>query len=256
MAWTEQCKIDAKNQVDHLVETKGIGKKQAIRELSRDSGIPIGTLRNWYWPEKKSGPENGTSGTKKKRENYPTCDVSDLQAIIDSGQTFNTVYADPPWAYGNQGTRASTDNHYKTMSIDEIASLPINQIVSENAHLHIWTTNGFLFETKRIIESWGFTYKSCMVWVKPQMGIGNYWRVSHEFLLFGIRGKCPFLNRGVKSWIEEKRTKHSKKPIAFRNAIEKVSPGPYLELFGRETVPGWTVWGNEIKKNLFSYMGK
>jgi N6-adenosine-specific RNA methylase IME4 len=252
MAWTEQCKIDAKSQVDHLVKAKGMKKKQAIRELSKESGIPINTLKRWYWPSQENGVKNDPDISPNQAENYPTCDISDLQAIINSGQTFNTVYADPPWNYGNQATRASTGNHYQTMTPESIAGLPIPNIAADNAHLHLWTTNGFLFEAKSIMEAWGFTYKSCMVWVKPQMGIGNYWRVSHEFLLFGLRGKSPFLNRGFKSWIEAKRSKHSKKPEVFRQAIEKVSPGPYIELFGRNTVPGWTVWGNEIKKNLFS----
>jgi N6-adenosine-specific RNA methylase IME4 len=79
------------------------------------------------------------------------------------------------------------------------------------------------------------------VWVKPQMGTGNYWRVSHEFLLLGVRGGCAFLDGSKRSWLQAKRKRHSAKPAAVRKLIEQVSPGPRLELFGRAPVDGWTV---------------
>jgi len=83
------------------------------------------------------------------------------------------------------------------------------------------------------------------------MGIGNYWRVSHEFMVFGIRGKAPFLNHAEMSWGKYDRTIHSAKPEEIREKIERVSAGPYLELFGRRAVPGWVVWGDQITKTLF-----
>ena len=181
-----------------------------------------------------------------------TCAVEDLDRLIKSGKKFPTIYADPPWKYSNQGTRSATNNHYDTMTVQELTELPISKLVEENAHLHLWTTNAFLFDAKKIIEAWGFEYKSCFVWVKPQMGIGNYWRVSHEFMFFGIKGKQPFLNRAQKSWKEINRTKHSQKPEEVARAIELVSPAPYLELFGRRVREGWTVWGNEIERDLFN----
>lgn len=180
-----------------------------------------------------------------------TATVADLQALAESGRRFGAIYADPPWLYGNQATRASTGNHYGGMTVAEIAALPVARLAADNAHLHLWTTNGFLFDCKAIMEEWGFTYKSCMVWVKPQMGIGNYWRVSHEFLLFGIRGDCPFRDHAQKSWLQAPRGAHSAKPDQFRKLIELVSPGPYLELFGRRVSPNWVVWGNEIKRTMF-----
>jgi N6-adenosine-specific RNA methylase IME4 len=177
--------------------------------------------------------------------------VVQLESLISEGKKFGCIYADPPWRYGNQGTRAATDNHYPTMSPEEIAALPIEQLAAENAHLHLWTTNAFLFDCQRIIEAWGFTYKSCFVWVKSQMGIGNYWRVSHEFMLLAVRGDCPFLDRSQMSWMEIPRSSHSAKPDKIREAVEKVSPGPRLELFGRSIVKGWTVWGNQIERTMF-----
>jgi N6-adenosine-specific RNA methylase IME4 len=125
-------------------------------------------------------------------------------------------------------------------------------LASQDAHLHLWTTNAFLREALDLIGHWGFEYKGFMLWVKPQMGIGNYWRVSHEFLLLGTKGKCPFLDRGQMSWIQVERSEHSKKPDVFRQTVEKVSPGPRIELFAREVHHGWTCHGNEIKRNLFT----
>jgi len=173
-----------------------------------------------------------------------TSDLSEL-----AGEKFGTIYADPPWKYGNQGTRAATDNHYGTMSVDELCEMPVPELAADDAHLHLWTTNAFLPESFRLIEAWGFEYRSCFVWVKPQMGIGNYWRVSHEFLLLGIRGNAKsFKNHSQMSWGQFDRTKHSAKPEQIRTAIELCSPGPYLELFGRNQIQGWTVYGNQISK--------
>lgn len=180
-----------------------------------------------------------------------TCTVDDLEKLMADGRKYGTIYADPPWAYGNQGTRAATDNHYPTMTVEEIAALPIAELAAENAHLHLWTTNAFLFECQKLFEAWGFEYKSAFVWVKPQMGIGNYWRVSHEFLLLGVRGSMPFLNHSLMSWSQIDRTRHSAKPERVRLMIEQASPGPRLELFARRVSQGWTSWGNEIERTMF-----
>jgi N6-adenosine-specific RNA methylase IME4 len=178
--------------------------------------------------------------------------VADLDVLIQRGMRFGTIYADPPWQYGNQGTRGATSDHYNGMTVEAIRALPVPQLAADNAHLHLWTTNAFLFDCKAIIESWGFEYKSCYIWVKPQMGMGNYWRVSHEFMLFGIRGKAPFGSRAEMSWGKFNRGKHSAKPDDIRRLVERVSPGPRLEMFGRKAVPGWTVWGNQVEPDIFA----
>ena len=186
---------------------------------------------------------------RAEREEVPTTET--LEQLIDAGKKFGTVYADPPWSYGNQATRSSTDKHYKTMPLADICSLPIEQLAAETSHLHLWTTNGFLHEAFDVIAAWGFTYKSCFVWTKPQMGIGNYWRVSHEFMLLGVRGKLTFADHGMMSWIQDHRRKHSAKPDVVRDMIEKASPGPRLELFARQQAEGWTSWGNQVSATLF-----
>jgi N6-adenosine-specific RNA methylase IME4 len=178
--------------------------------------------------------------------------VDDLANLNE--QKFGTIYADPPWQYGNQGTRASTGNHYNTMTLKDICAMPVESLAADNAHLHLWTTNAFLFDAKTVMEAWGFEYRSVFVWVKPQMGIGNYWRVSHEFLLLGIRGNAKRFNEhNHMSWAEMDRAKHSAKPEQVRRTIERVSNGPYLELFGRKQVHGWTVFGNQVStQNLLA----
>jgi N6-adenosine-specific RNA methylase IME4/predicted transcriptional regulator len=177
-----------------------------------------------------------------------TCEVGDLEELAASGQKFGTVYADPPWPYDNQVTRASTDNHYETKTVEWIAALPIAHLGASASHLHLWTTTSFLPTSFDIVKAWGFEFKSSFVWVKPQLGIGNYWRLAHEILILGVRGRSEFLDRAQRSWLEAERTKHSEKPEVIRQIIEKVSPGPRLELFARKITPGWYCWGNEIEK--------
>lgn len=178
--------------------------------------------------------------------------VEHLQPLINIGRKYGTIYADPPWQYSNSGTQGAALKHYRTMPLDEIAALPIQQLAADESHLHLWTTNAFLFDAQHILEAWGFEYKSCFVWVKPQMGMGNYWRVSHEFLLLGVRGGLCFQAKNEKSWVEAKRFEHSHKPEAVRRKIGRVSPGPRLELFGRRAVEDWTVWGNEVEVDLLT----
>lgn len=174
---------------------------------------------------------------------------------------FQTFYVDPPWPYQNQGTRGATGNHYKvaTMSLEDLHALPVDAMAADESHLHLWTTKVFLREAFDVIDAWGFTYKSIFTWVKPQLGMGNYWRSSSEFMLLGTRGGCPFAEHSAdtKDWLELPRTQHSAKPIEIRRLIERVSPGQSdpstrLELFARNTAPGWVSWGNEVERDLFN----
>ena len=179
--------------------------------------------------------------------------VDDLSQLIADGAKFPTIYADPPWRYSNSASRAAASSHYHTMTVAEICAMPVAQVATESAHLHLWTTNAFLREAFDVIQAWGFRYKSCLIWVKPQLGMGNYWRVSHEFLLLGVRGSKPFRDKTQRSWILERRVAHSSKPWKIRELIEQVSDAPYLELFGRQEIPNsrWTVFGNQVERRLF-----
>ena len=173
--------------------------------------------------------------------------VLSLFELVDVSMTFQTIYADPPWPYENQATRASTNGHYPTMALEELCAEPVEQIAAENAHLHLWATSSMLPHALEVMEAWGFAYKSSFIWVKPKIGLGNFWRLSHEFLLLGVRGNAVFADRGQRSWIEADRTRHSEKPDEVRQVIEKVSPSPYLEMYGRQARPGWTVHGDQVR---------
>lgn len=180
--------------------------------------------------------------------------VSDLSALIRNGEKFGCIYADPPWLYDNQGTRAATGNHYEGLTVAQLCELPVNELAADDAHLHLWTTNGFIFECQKIFDAWGFEFRSTFIWCKPQIGIGNYWRNSHEILLTAIRGNAKrFNDHSLRSWIECDRGVHSAKPEIVRHHLEKASPGPRLEMFARSGAEGWTVWGNQIGDTLFDH---
>jgi N6-adenosine-specific RNA methylase IME4 len=246
-----------------LVGDFGLTHMQSSR-FQKIANLPEDQFEAWIASCRKSGEEMTQAAAlklaaKNKPENlepsideYESGAVADLGELVERGLRYGCIYADPPWAYSNKATRANVEDTYKsTMTVDEICNEPVSQLAAEDCHLHLWTTNAFLFDAKRVMEAWGFEYKSCFVWVKPQMGIGNYWRVSHEFMLLGIRGKPEFRRRDCKSWGEFDRTAHSKKPRDVRLLVESVSNGPYLELYGRETVPNWMVYGNEVARTLF-----
>jgi len=195
-------------------------------------------------------------------------------AVVEPGPVpegkFSTFVVDPPWRYGNTSTRNAAENHYPTMSIEELCDLDVvPNSAAEQAHLYLWTTSSHLPEAFKVMGAWGFTYKTYLVWVKPQMGMGNYFRVSTELVLFGVRGEMRTQCRDEMNYFIEDRTKHSAKPPTFLDLVEKASPGPYLELFSRcfddiaagsgdmlaadiETGclcskhrEGWSVWGNQ-----------
>lgn len=182
---------------------------------------------------------------------FAGCVTNNLDALVARGLRFGTIYADPPWAYSNTAARGAAEGHYRTMTLDAIRGLPLPQLALPRAHLHLWATTSFLHDAFSIIRAWGFTYKSCFVWVKPVIRCGNYWRLAHEFLLLGVRGRTPFRDRRQRSWLELVRSRHSRKPERVRDIVERVSPGPYLELFGRKPASGWVVFGDSIERGLF-----
>lgn len=159
--------------------------------------------------------------------------------------TFRVIVADPPWQYGNKATRGAAEDHYSTMTIPELCELDVEVRAADDAHLYLWVTNGFIDEGFDVLRAWGFTYKTCLTWVKPQMGLGNYFRSSTEHVLFGVRGSLKTQDRGMMNWFEAPRGRHSAKPDSFYDLVERASPGPYLEMFSRRRRLGWSGWGNE-----------
>lgn len=178
----------------------------------------------------------------------PTGFVTNLADLVAAGHRFSTIYADPPWSFRDRASRGAANNHYPTMSTEQIAAEPVAQLAADASHLHLWCPSALLADALKVIAAWGFEYRSSFVWVKPQMGIGHYWRCSHELMLLGVRKNLPFRDHSQRSWIELDRNGHSAKPEEIRCLIEQVSLPPYLELYGRNvpTNQGWTVYGNQV----------
>jgi len=165
---------------------------------------------------------------------------------------YRTVVADPPWQYDNTSTRGAAEDHYVTMTVDELVGLPVADWTDDQAHLYLWTTNGFIRESFAILDAWGFTYKTMLVWAKPQLGMGNYFRSSTEYVLFGVKGGLRTKDCNQRNWFQAPRGRHSAKPELFFDIVEQASEEPGLEMFARRRRDNllssfrWDYWGNEV----------
>ncbi len=182
---------------------------------------------------------------------------------------FEVIVADPPWMYqkrpglvgGGDGAPGIAEREYSTMTNGEIRDLPVAQIAAKNAHLFLWVTNPGMFggrfsdvTPERIAAAWGFEYRTMLTWVKTTAagvpmrgGMGWYFRGATEHVLYATRGKV-----GIPAAIREPnvllapRGRHSEKPAAFMELVERVTTGERLEMFARSRRAGWSSWGNEV----------
>lgn len=157
---------------------------------------------------------------------------------------YSAIVIDPPWKYGNTSTRGAAEDHYGTMTMDELAEMTLP--AADNCHLYLWVTNNFMREGFNLLDAWGFEQKTILTWVKPQMGMGNYFRSFTEHVLFATKGKHPTLRNDCPNWFVADRQRHSQKPDSFYDLVESSSPGPYMEMFARRRRFGWASWGNEV----------
>ncbi|MBF6299050.1 methyltransferase [Nocardia amamiensis] len=162
---------------------------------------------------------------------------------------YRTILADPPWDISQAGGRGAIQ-HYPLMTVDQIANMPVTDLAEDDAHLWLWVTNGSWRAGYDIMTAWGFTYRSPLTWVKPRLQLGQYLRNMTEHVLFGTRGRAPVNFRAQPTWFIAPVQEHSHKPEEQYAIIERVSSGPYLELFARRRQPGWDVWGNEIEADI------
>jgi N6-adenosine-specific RNA methylase IME4 len=196
---------------------------------------------------------------------------------------YTTVMADPPWPYATPGkgplaagtpsnpeawkgnlTGSNMRTRYPPLAMDKIKSMPVADFVDANAHLYLWTTNGFICEAHDVARAWGFRPITLITWTKvmkddpetASMKTGYYFRGATEHVVFAVRGSLKLTStRGVSTAFLHPRTPHSVKPDAFYSLIEECSPGPYLELFARRTRPGWSVWGNQVESDIALKVG-
>ena len=180
-----------------------------------------------------------------------------LQFVGD--RRFGTILADPPWRFQNKTGKVAPEHRrlsrYATLSFEEIEQLPVPDIAAPVSHLYLWCPNALLPQGLSVLQAWGFTYKSNIVWHKVRKdggsdgrGVGFYFRNVTELLLFGTRGKnARTLRAGRRqvNYLATRKREHSRKPDEIYRIIEECSFGPYLELFARGTRPNWTAWGLE-----------
>jgi N6-adenosine-specific RNA methylase IME4 len=178
-------------------------------------------------------------------------EISKGNADLPTGVRFPVIYADPPWRYENPpmgGGNRSIENHYPTMTLEEICALPVGDLAADDAMLYLWATSPKLAECMKVIEAWGFMYRTSLVWVKDKIGMGYHARNQHEFLLVARRGDMPPppLEVRVSSVVEAPRGEHSAKPGICYELIERFYPTlPRIELFSRAPRDGWAAWGNQ-----------
>ena len=173
--------------------------------------------------------------------------VQTLSNPLEAQGLFQTIVIDPAWDYSEEGDndqfgRGRPD--YCLMPIEEIEALPINKIADKNCHLYIWVTNRSLPKSFHLMDKWGFRYVTCLTWIKPHYGVGNYFRGQTEHILFGVKGSQPLKRHDVGTWFEAPRgERHSAKPDEFYSLVESCSYAPYIDIFGRKEREGWSVWG-------------
>lgn len=187
--------------------------------------------------------------------------ADDLKRCVN-GTRFYTILADPPWQFQNRTGKMAPEHkrlsRYGTLQLPDILSLPVSAITSDTAHLYLWIPNALLPWGLQVMEAWGFTYKTNIVWHKIRKdggpdgrGVGFYFRNTTELILFGVRGKdartlAP--GRRQVNIIKTQKREHSRKPDELYDIVEACSPGPYMELFARGPRDGWRSWGNQAEE--------
>lgn len=172
--------------------------------------------------------------------------------------SFSTILADPPWRFSNRTGKMAPEHRrlrrYATMTHRDIMELPVTQLANSASHLYLWVPNALIKEGLQVMERWGFTYKTNLVWYKVRKdggpdgrGVGFYFRNVTELILFGVRGSMRTLQPGRRqvNLFATRKREHSRKPDELYDIIEQCSPGPYLELFARHGRKGWIQWGDE-----------
>jgi len=202
-----------------------------------------------------SGEVTLTQAKRKVKERKREQKREDNRKIIESSPeptklngVYSTIVIDPPWDWGDEGDGDQMGRArpvYQTMTISQLHALPVGDLADSNCHIYLWITNRSLPKGFSLLESWGFRYVTCITWVKPSFGMGNYFRGQTEHVLFGVKGSQELLRRNAPTVFMAPRGPdgHSSKPPSFYDFIETCSPGPYLDMFSRMIRDGWVTWG-------------
>ena len=234
---------------------KQVEKRQDILQAAEANPAVFGPLLQQMDDDKRVAPAHKQLQLLQRQQahterTYHGCTVADLDALADSGQRFGVIYADPPWP-DEHG-----DAHYNRMSVADIAALPIARLAAADCALFLWITWRHLLNANQleILRHWGFSVQTVpFVWVKQNpsgeglhVGRGHWTHHGSEPCILATRGSPRRIADNLKQIVEAPVGAHSAKPAEVRRRIEQLVPSPYLELFAREPVPGWTCWGNEL----------
>lgn len=173
--------------------------------------------------------------------------------------TYGAILADPPWTFRTRSVRGITakgaGGQYSTMSLEDIQALPVRQLLSRDGYCFLWATAPMLDQGLATLKAWGFDYVTAAAWAKSSstgrkwaFGTGYVFRSAAEFLLVGKKGAPRPQSRSVRNLLDDPIREHSRKPDSIYPLVEKVSLGPYCELWARQAWPQWSAWGNEVQK--------
>lgn len=188
------------------------------------------------------------------------CTVAELEELAAGGARFAVIYADPPWefrVYSGKGKDRSADRHYNTGGLEGIKALPVAALAADNCVLHMWCVMPELPGALEVIKAWGFEFKTAgFTWVKQNKsgeglfwGMGYWTRANAELCLLATKGSPERIHKDVHQVLLSPIAEHSRKPDEIQDRIERLTRGPYLELYARRPRAGWTVWGNEIPRD-------
>lgn len=258
---------DWQSRLDQAVDATGLSEKRLkniravgaiateVRREDVEFGIheavaSLSTADQAEWLERAAEEGWSVSELKLELRASKRRKVLKGQAVLEG--VYRVIYADPPWQYGDRPPSGSgAQQHYDGMTIEALCGLPVQAHTYPDAVLFMWVTAPLLLQhpgPREVIEAWGFTPKTGLVWDKVNHGFGHYVSVRHEHLIIATRGSCtpdrpvPMPDSVV---TERQAGEHSSKPASFRKLIEQLYDGPYLELFGREPVEGWSVFGDD-----------
>jgi N6-adenosine-specific RNA methylase IME4 len=181
--------------------------------------------------------------------------------------SYRVILADPSWSFSDAGSRmhpgyagkGRKEARYRVMRNEDIVDLGefVWSIGAEDSFLFLWAPNAIVLDglATRTIEAWGYKPKQLIPWFKttktgePRLGGGHYTRVCTEQLILATRGRCAPLVKdlGIPGEIHAPRGTHSAKPDESYRLIQRLAPGPYIELFGRRRFnESWNVVGNQF----------
>lgn len=167
-----------------------------------------------------------------------------MNPFTELSPPYSTIVADPPWRFASAATKADAHKHYSTMALADIQAMPVSDLADISCHLWLWGVNGLMEEAYAVVRAWGFSPVTLVTWCKEGPGVGHYLRNNTEHVILASMGPAVVPeDKPLSTWYVWPRQPHSKKPPAFMDLVEQVSPGPYLELFARSPRLGWDSWG-------------